>query len=561
MARSLDRLGVSGREWAVMIPILLLAAAERFVNLPNRFIWDTDQGVEVGAIWNAVVTRQLPTFGSPAFSTGGTFHHGALFYDLMIPAAWAGNGNPTVIVAAIALFGFLVVPLVWWTARSIGGTSAGLVTAFLAAVSPSLIDYSTLIWNPVLVEMGVALATLGAWRAWTTRDPRWWVLAAAGTALASQSHLTGLVLVFPMTVFFLVTLRSCPSRERRRLIAWGLAGAALFTLTWMPWIVYELTHNFAETRAILAFSQPAPPALDPLTRVLFGGIRILAWPMTHWPLDDFVPGFPAALAVAVGVATGLIWRATGTLAAARVESSQASTESSIVSTEALGGPVSAEVGLTGSPPADERSPAQREREGLLFVSGSLLFITVALGLGITEISQVANINQEQYHVVADVFVLLAAGLVMSGLWRAAPLRGRPWSGRILALVALAGIASVEIAHWPPLTAADGGWPAAHAAAVRLERDAGAPQLALVALPSFKQADAYGYPLTVDGVKMVAPGSATTLVILCDAGWFQSCGGSAESDWIAANMPGQNLTLVDRFEPSPQRILSVYKRAP
>ena len=186
---------------------------------------------------------------------------------------------------------------------------------------------------------------------------------------------------------------------------------------------------------------------------------------------------------------------------------------------------------------------------------------MALGLGITEISQVANINQEQYHVVADVFVLLAAGLVISGLWRSAPLRGRPRSGRILALVALAGIASVGIGHWPPLTAEDGGWPAAHAAAVRLERDAGSPELALVALPSFKQADAYGYPLTLDGVKMLAPGSAKTLVILCDSGWFHGCGDSAESDWIAANLPGQSITLVDRFEPSPQRILSVYKRAP
>ena len=536
----IDRLGVPGREWAVMIPILLLAAADRFVNLPNRFIWDTDQGIEVGAIWNAVVTRQLPTFGSPAFSTGGTFHHGALFYDLMIPAAWAGSGDPTVIVAAIALFGLLVVPLVWWTARSIGGTSAGLATAFLAAVSPSLIDYSTMIWNPVLVETGVALAALGAWQAWTTRRPGWWVLAAAGTALASQSHLTGLVLVFPMAIFFLVTLRAHPSGQRRRLLAWGLVSVGVFVLTWMPWIVYELTHNFAETRAILAFTQPSPPAADPATRVVFGSVRILAWPITHWPLDNFVPGFPAAFAIAVGMISGLIWRVTGTQAASRVR---------------------AEAGAGGTRGPAAKSAARREREGLLFVGGSLLLITTVLGLGIKEISQVSNINQEQYHVVADVFVVLGAGLIVSGLWRAAPLRGRPWSGHVLAALAMAGLVTAGIGHWPPFTAPDGGWPAAQAASIRLERDARGADFALVALPAFKSADAYAYALELDGVRLLAPDSSPTLAVLCDTGWFHGCGGAAEPEWIAANLPGRQLTLIDRFEPSPHGILSVYRWEP
>jgi 4-amino-4-deoxy-L-arabinose transferase-like glycosyltransferase len=538
---SFGRLAVPAREWAALIPVLLLAAADRFVNLPARGIWDTDQGFEMGAIWNAVVARQLPTFGSPAFSTGGTFHHGALFYDLMIPVSWISNGNPTAVVAAIALFGFVVVPLVWWTARSIGGTAAGLATALLAAVSPSLIDYSTFIWNPVIAETGVALACLGAWQAWSTRGPRWWVVAAAGTAMASQAHLTGLVLVFPMAILFLLALRRSPSAERRRLMAWGLAGAALFLLTWMPWIVSELTHNFAETRAILAFNQDDPPAADPLSRFFFGSIRILAWPMTHWPLDDFAPGFPAALAVAVGTALGLIWRVTGTLAAAGT-AREPSTDAGTV--------------------PEPRPAARKEREGLRFVGGSLLLIVVVLTLGIKEISQFTNLNQEQYHCVADVFVLLATGLVVGGLWRSVPLRGRPWSGHVLASFALLVLVVVGIAHWPPLTAPDGGWPAAQVAASRLERDTTSRDVALVTLPTFMPPDAYGYPMKLDGYRLTSPAGASEVVLLCYPGWADAeCGGAAEANWLAANMPGHNLTLIDRFEPAPKRVLSVYRQTP
>ena len=103
-ARSIRRLGIRPYEVAGLIPILLVAAADRFVNLPARGIWDTDQGVETGAVWNAVVNRDLPVYGSPAYTTGSTFHHGALFYDLMMPFAWLGGGNPVLILAAIALF-------------------------------------------------------------------------------------------------------------------------------------------------------------------------------------------------------------------------------------------------------------------------------------------------------------------------------------------------------------------------------------------------------------------------------------------------------------------------
>jgi hypothetical protein len=195
------------------------------------------------------------------------------------------------------------------------------------------------------------------------------------------------------------------------------------------------------------------------------------------------------------------------------------------------------------------------------VGGSLLLVILVLGLGIKEVSLFENINQEQYHVVADVLVILAAGLVVGGLWRASPRRGGPRAGHVLASLILAGLVAVGVAHWPPAAAPDGGWPSAQAAAGRLEDDAGTPELALVNLPVFKGADMYGYPMTLDGVRLVDPGDAPTVVILCDAGWYDGCGGPAEARWLSDWLPGRNLTLVDRFEPSPKRILSVFRTVP
>jgi 4-amino-4-deoxy-L-arabinose transferase-like glycosyltransferase len=550
LGRLVERFGVEGREWAGLSLIMLVAAAARFVNLPARGVWDTDQGVETGAIWNAVVTRELPVYGSPAFTTGGSFHHGALFYDLMMPFAWIGNGNPVVIVTAIALFGLIVVPIIWYVARSIGGTAAGLATALLAAVSPSLVDYSTFIWNPALTELGVAMACLGAWQAWTTRRPRWWVLAAAGTALTSQSHLSGLILILPMALFFLITVRRGPAGLRRGLWKWGLIGAGVFVVTWSPLLVSELTHNFPEIRGILSFQQPGPAAADPLTRLFVGGLRILAYPITYWPLRDLQSGIPLALSVATAVLAGMIWRVTGSLSPRPQKPIAVAVK------------MAPHADVTGPGPDPESAIAlRRERDGLIFVGGTLLLISLALSLGLKAISQILKTREEHYHAVADIFVIMSLGLVIGGLWRSKPLRGRAWSGHLLSALALASLVAVGLGHLPPYTSPDGGWPAAQAAAARIEAVAAGSDVGLVSLPFFRQSDAYGYPLELDGVKVVSPDEAATVVLLCDADWYPGCGGAFEELWRLGVADGARLKLVVRFEAAPQRILSVYRRSP
>jgi hypothetical protein len=84
----------------------------------------------------------------------------------------------------------------------------------------------------------------------------------------------------------------------------------------------------------------------------------------------------------------------------------------------------------------------------------------------------------------------------------------------------------------------------------------------VAIPSFTLADTYGYPLLLDGIKFVAPQEASTVVIVCYTPWAtRRCDGDAETAWLEANLRGESLSLIDRWEPAPNRALSVYRRAP
>jgi hypothetical protein len=545
------------RELACLGAIVLVAAVLRLVALPARGGWDSDQGTEMLALRAALSSGHLPTFGPEAISVASSFHHGALYYDLLLPAAWLGNGDPTWVVAEIALLSLIVVPVAWWIARSIGGTAAGLCAALLAAASASLIGYATFIWNPTLVEPGAALAFLGAWQALRTRRAAWWVLGAAGAAVAVQAHIAAAVIVLPLAVAFLVDVRRGPALRRGRIAAWGVAGVALFVASYLPLIVYELGHNFSDTRGMLAyFADPnSASSTSPALRLLFAAIRIFAWPLTRWPMVDLKPAFSVAFATAAAMMIGLVWRLGVT---ARREAPDGS---SSVAAEAEVAGRDQRDGSAATGALETETAAGIERFGVRLISGWLLLIVLALGLGLHAVSEVQALPTEQYHVVADPLVLVATGLVLGGLWRWLPSHWLTVSRRVAVVALLAGLLAWNVGHWPPLNAPDGGWPAAQAAATKLEQDAGGSSIALVPLFEAKGSDAYLYPLTRDGFSLVPAADATTVVLLCDVYWLGGCGGAAEASWVATNPAGHGLALQDRFRAAPDRVLTVYRRGP
>jgi hypothetical protein len=573
LGRLQARLGASGRELACLGGIIMTAAVLRLVNLPVRGGWDSDQGTEMLAMRSALATGRLPTFGPEAISVASSFHHGALYYDLLLPAAWLGNGDPTWVVAEIALLSLLVVPIVWWIARSIGGPAAGLTAALLAAVSASLISYATFIWNPTLVEPGAAIAFLGAWQALRTSRPGWWIVSAAGAAVAVQAHIAAGVIVLPLALAFLADLRRGPAARRGRIAALGLAGVALFMVTYLPLIVYELGHDFSDTRGMVAyFSDPnSTSTAAPPLRVLFAAIRIVAWPLTRWPIVDFKPAFALAFITASAVFIGLVWRlgvtarrgaSQGREPARRREPAKGRNPANRATASGADEPelaTDSTAAITTVEAAQTEGAAAIERFGTRLIGAWLLLIILALGLGLHAVSEVQELPTEQYHVVADPLVFVAAGLILGGLWRPLPRRWVTVARRVAAIATIGALLAWNAGHWPPLTSADGGWPAAQAAATRLEGDAGGTSMALVPLFAEKGGDAYLYPLTRDGFTLVAPERATTVVLLCDTFWLEGCGGAAEASWLATNAAGSGLTQKDQFPAAPDRILTVYRR--
>lgn len=514
------RLSIGRGELLVLAGLIALAALLRFAWLPTRGPFDSDQGHDMLVLRSFVVDGVWPLLGPP--TSVGDFHHGALYYYLLAPAAWLGGGNPTVVVAEIALLGTAAVALVWWLARAIAGPVAGLATALLLAVSAAGVDESTFLWNPNLIPFFAALALAGAWQAWRSGVAAWWVLAAVGALVTMQCHVLGVTLVVPLAALWVVDVRGRGRAERRAVLLVGAGALLVLAAGYVPLLVHELTNGFSELRAAIEFigGGGSSSTLDPLTRLLFVTIRILSWPLVGLATD----ALPLAVGAA-GLVIGLLaWRL---LAAVDVG----------------------------------------ELVAMRWLAGTLAWGIVALTFAAGGLSSVVEaLPVDHYHAFLDPAVLVVAGIGVGSLLGRAPARSTSASrssperlSGLVALVLLVGLTAWNLTIQPPSASPDGGWPAAHAAAGRIADTTGDRTIGLLSIPEFKTAEGYEYPLVYDGRAIEPAVKATGVVVVCDTKWEEvvglACDGPAEAAAVAAL--GRALRLVDRFAAAPDRVISVY----
>ncbi len=503
----------ASRDLAVVGGLLALAAALRLPGLLARGTWDADQGNDMANLQRLVSDGVVPLLGPP--TSIGDVHHGALYYYLLAPAALPSGGrDPLEVVAAIAVMGIAAVAVTWWLARSMGGPAAGLAAGLVAATSTTAVSSSTFLWNPNPIPLFAALAIGAAWRAWSTRRPSWWLVAAVGQGIVQQCHVLGIVALPAFVLLFVADLRRRPD-ERRRLAAFGVASLAIVAIGYLPLVINELTTGLSETHALLAWLTSGGSATAPglPARLAFVPLRVAAWPLVGLVTD--APG-PAVLAV-VGLVAATAWRL---------------------------------LRATGD-----------ARDAVRWLAGYAALAILALAIFVPSMGVVTPLPTDHYHAFVGPAIWGLVGLGVAALWN------RDTIGRVLAVAALTALVAWNLAGQPPPAAADGGWPAARDAGARLVRVAAGQPLAFVGVPSFKPTTAYTYPFAIAG-GVVAPGiaAAPRVAVVCDDLFRQAnggpCGGQVEAAALAealaaAGRPAGGGSLVERFSPAPGRTISVF----
>ncbi|HEX7951365.1 MAG TPA: glycosyltransferase family 39 protein [Candidatus Limnocylindrales bacterium] len=538
--RLLDR--VLGSDAAVLGLLLAVAAALRLPGLETRGRFGGDQGVDLLVLRSLTQDGVIPLLGPRA--SVGDFHHGAFIYYLLAPSAWLSGAEPFAVVLEMALLGIVAVAATWWMGRVIGGRTVGTIAGLLLAVSPAAVDESVFIWNPNPVPFFAAIAGGAAWKAHRSGGGRWWVVALGATGAVAQLHNLGLTLFGPVVALLLAdlwTARRTGDGSRLRSAVRGLAGGlAVVALLFLPLAISELQTGFAELRGMAAYvgGGAAPPAIDPVERLVIVAFRVIGWPFVGLVTDAPVP---ATLAVAVVLAL-VTWHA-----------------------------------IVG-----RGEPGRAAR----WLGGSILWSLVVLTIVAPMLANVTpGLPNDHYHAFVDPFLVVAVALAGVTLARGGVRVVADLADQRLAIPAAAGavtradvaarvllglalaIGVVVALGRQPEPDPNGGWPAVRAGSARIVAITGADGVDVRYLPVFEEPGDIRFGVVHAGGLVSFDGSSRYLVLGCDR-LFESvllatCGGQAEAEWLprlAAAGAGA-AQLVDRFDLSARVSISVYDLSP
>jgi hypothetical protein len=294
------------REKLLTLSLIVGIAWLRWRLLGYTEMWE-DQALTLNAALEWVHGGALPLASMK--SSFGVFNPPLVLYLYALPLFF--STDVLGVVWMVALVNLAGVFGLGWAARRVYDGRAAWWAALLLAVNPWAVYYGRLIWMQSFVP-GFAALTLACGLMYFGHAPRGRYALGGALALAAtiQVHLTAVAL--------LPVLLLAAFLFRRQVRAAHLLGAgALFSLTWLPFLLFEIRNNFVDWQALRAGlalpAQVSSAALLILMDLLHGrgSLATLFLPAGQWAALEGLPItwlVEVVFGVAVAAAAVNVWR-------------------------------------------------------------------------------------------------------------------------------------------------------------------------------------------------------------------------------------------------------------
>lgn len=240
--------------YLTLLLILALAVYLRTTNLLGRLDYGWDQARDLTVIREALSTHTLPLLGPIARGEIGGFYLAPYYYYLLIPFYYLTGASLIALSAFSILADLSVIALVFFLFRTHWGTTTSLITGGIWAASTLVIANALTPWNVSLIPLWTLLVL------WLLTPAKLSLLRRLTTlfvlGLSSSIHLTLIPIALVLAV---VNFRRLLPHKLSEL---GFYLAAL-TLPQLPLVIYDLTHNLDNLRAIHRYyliTRLSPPA-------------------------------------------------------------------------------------------------------------------------------------------------------------------------------------------------------------------------------------------------------------------------------------------------------------
>ena len=231
-----------------LVGVLALAAFLRFYKIEEYMIFLGDEGRDAIIVKDMIDKWHFPLIGPP--TSVGNIYLGPLYYYMMLPPMVLTNFNPVSASVMVAMIGVATVFLVYYLGKTWFGRGAGLLAAYLYAISPVTINYSRFSWNPNPLPFFSLLAILSIVKLQKSNNFLWLILTGLSLAAALQMHYLALILIpVIVTLWFYQVLKKS---AKENFLKGTLLGLAAFLITMSPLFWFDLRHNFLNYKAVIA---------------------------------------------------------------------------------------------------------------------------------------------------------------------------------------------------------------------------------------------------------------------------------------------------------------------
>lgn len=229
----------------ILIFLLLVAIFFRFWQIRDYVVFLGDEGRDMIIMRNMILSKNL-TFLGPTASVGG-FYLGPIYYWMATPFLFLFGFDPVGPSVMVALFGVATVFLMFRFLKDALGIYPAFLATFLYTIAPLIVRYSRSSWNPNPLPFFSLLMLYAIYKALLKNKYLYFVLAGACFGVAIQLHYIAALLA---PIAFFITVINTHPKNLPKIIILSIAG---FLITFSPFLLFEIRHNFPNFRTILEF--------------------------------------------------------------------------------------------------------------------------------------------------------------------------------------------------------------------------------------------------------------------------------------------------------------------
>jgi len=223
--------------------ILITSFVVRIFKAAQLMAFHYDQGRDALVIWDLIKKGELFLIG-PTTGIAGIFR-GPFYYYLIAPFYWLGGGNPILPEVFLVLTSVSALILLFFLAKKIGGTLAGIIALVLGGFSFEIVYASRWLSNPTPMLL---LSVILVWMLFLVYEGKKWAWAIISLVLGlSLFHFgsSGEVFYFPAVAIFAIWKFFFSKGKTKNIPSLKiiLISIGLFVLTILPLILFNWKHG------------------------------------------------------------------------------------------------------------------------------------------------------------------------------------------------------------------------------------------------------------------------------------------------------------------------------